>query len=174
MFKKNYVVVLSVLLAIIIFFILSYYKHEGIKLQASFQTSSMKNLHLTHRDDNQVTWELSAKEAVFPVGAKEILLKSLGVRINRTPEIYLAGESGVYEFENGEVVIDKSVELTVKDVKFTSDTLKWDSTKELITTEDDVRFSGNNFLVEGTGLAASIKQQKVRILKNVKATFHLI
>jgi len=173
MFKKNYVVILSVFLAIVIFFLLSYYKQDGIKLQPSFQTSAMKNLHLTHREDNQVTWELSAQEAVFPVGAKEILLKSMGIRINRTPEIYLTGESGVYEFEKGEVFLGKSVELIVKNTTFTSDTLRWDSTKELITTEDDVRYSGNNFLVEGTGLAASIKEEKVRILKNVKATFHL-
>jgi LPS export ABC transporter protein LptC len=174
MFKKNYIVILSVLLSVVIVLILSYYKQEGIKLQPSFQTSSMKNLHLTHREDNHVTWELSAQEAVFPLGAKEILLKSMGIRINRTPEINLTGESGVYEFEKGEVVLGKSVELTIKDTTFTSDTLKWDSAKELITTEDDVRFSGNNFLVEGTGLTASIKQQKVQILKNVKATFHII
>jgi LPS export ABC transporter protein LptC len=173
MFKKNYIVILSVFLAIVIFFILSYYKEEGIKLQTSFQTSSMKNLHLTHREGNQITWELSAVEAEFPVDTKEILLKSMGVRINQTPEINLKGESGIYAFESGEVFIGKSVELNIKDTTFTSNTLKWDSTKELITTEDDVRFSGNNFLIEGTGLSGSIKQQKVRILKNVKATFYL-
>jgi LPS export ABC transporter protein LptC len=174
MTKKNYVVILSIFLAVIVFLTLYYFKEESIRIQPSFHTSSMQNLHLTHREDNQINWELSAQEAVFPVGAKEILLKSMGIRINRTPEIYLTGESGIYEIEKGEVVFDKPVQLNIKNTTFTSNTLKWDSEKDLITTEDAVKFSGNSFLIEGTGLAASIKQQKVRILKNVKATFNLI
>jgi len=173
MLKKNIIVVLSVILAIGIFFILSYYKGQGIKLQPSFQTSSMQNLHLIHREDNQVRWELSAREAIFPVGAKEVLLTSPGIRINRMPEIYLTGGSGVYEVEKGEVSLGDSVELNIKDTTFSANTLKWDSTKELVTTEDEVRFIGKNFLIEGTGLSASVKNKKVQILKNVKATFNL-
>ncbi|MBI5739287.1 MAG: LPS export ABC transporter periplasmic protein LptC [Nitrospirae bacterium] len=173
MLKKNLIVVLSVILAVGTIFILSYYKGQGIKLQPSFQTSSMKNLHLTHREDNQVKWELSAREAIFPVGAKEVLLTSPGIRINRTPEIRLAGGSGVYEVEKGDVSLGDSVELNIKDTTFTANTLKWDSTKELVTTEDAVRFVGKNFLIEGTGLSASMKNNTVQILRNVKATFNL-
>ncbi|RJQ51886.1 MAG: LPS export ABC transporter periplasmic protein LptC [Nitrospiraceae bacterium] len=174
MTKRSSIIILSVFLAAVIFLILGYYKGEVTGLRPSFRTSSMQNLHLTHREDNQITWELSAREALFPTGSKEILLRSMGIRINRTPEIRLTGETAVYEVEKGEVAVNKSVEINIKDTTFTSDTLKWDSAKELLTTEDDVRFSGKNFLIEGTGLTASIEQQKVRILKNVKATFYLI
>ena len=173
MLKKTSIVVLSVVLAVITFFILSYYKEQDLKVQPSFQTSSMQNVHLIHREDNQVKWELSAREAIFPVDAKEILLTAPGIRINRTPEIFLTSGNGVYEVEKGEVVLGESVELRIKDTTFTADTLKWDNGKELLTTKDDVRFSGKNFLVEGTGLSALIKNEKVQILKNVKATFYL-
>ncbi|RJQ49071.1 MAG: LPS export ABC transporter periplasmic protein LptC [Nitrospiraceae bacterium] len=173
MFKKNYFIILSIFLVVTVLLVLTYYKGQGIKLQPSFQTSSMQDLHLTLRENDTVKWELSAREAVFPIGTKEVLLKTLGIKINQAPEILLASGSGVYTIDKGNVDLTGSVELNIKDTKFTTDSLKWDSRAELITTRDPVRFSGNNFLIEGNGLAASIKQQKIRILKNVKATFHL-
>lgn len=132
----------------------------------------MQDLHLTNKEDSAVKWELSAREAIFPIGGKEIFLKSLDLKINRTPVIYLASGAGVYEIEKGYVTLDKSVEMNVKDTKFTTNSLKWNSAEELITTDDDVKFTGKNFLIEGTGLTAAVSQQKVRILKNVKAVFY--
>jgi LPS export ABC transporter protein LptC len=173
MIKKKYFGILFVFLAIITFILLSYYKETSITIQPSYQTSSMQDLHLTHRENDKIKWELSAKEATFSKGEKEIFLNSLGVKIYQTPEIYLTSGNGVYETEKGDITLNKSVELNIKNTKFTANTLKWDSKSELLTTEDTIEFSGKNFLIEGTGLAASVKQQKIRILRNVKATFYL-
>ena len=173
MIKSRFFRVLSVFLIIVLFVLLSYYKDQGIKIQPSFQTSSMHNLHIAHRENDTVKWELSALEAVFPIGGKEIFLKSLGLKINQPSEIYLASEGGVYEIEGKNVTLNNAVELKVRDAIFTTDTLKWNSTDELITTEDNVKFSSKSFLIEGTGLAAKTEQQRIRILKNVKAVFYL-
>jgi LPS export ABC transporter protein LptC len=173
MFKKKYFGILFIFLAIITLLLLSYYKEQGITIQPSYQTSSMQDLHLTHREDDKIKWELLAKEATFSKGEKEIFLKSLGLKINQAPEIYLTSGNGVYETEKGNISLVESVEINIKNTKFMTNTLKWDSKSELLTTEDTVKFSGKNFLIEGTGLAASVKQQKIRILKNVKATFNL-
>lgn len=171
--KRNYFGILIVFLAISTFILISYYKEQGLIIQPTYQTSSMQGLHLTHRENDDIKWELSADEAIFPMGEKEISLKSIGLKINQSPEIYLTSATGIYETEKGNIILSKSVEMNIKDTKFTTNTLKWDSASELLTTEDNVKFSGKSFLIEGTGLAATIKNQKIQILKNVKATFYI-
>ncbi|MBI4682202.1 MAG: LPS export ABC transporter periplasmic protein LptC [Nitrospirae bacterium] len=148
------------------------YNESSVNIFPSYQTSSMDNLHLKHREGNTVKWELTSEKALLPTGNKEVYLTSLSLKINRSPEIYLSSESGIYEIEKGNVTLNKSVELNIKDTKFTTDTLKWNSKDELITTEDQIKFSGNSFLITGTGLDAKVKQQQVRIMKDVKAIFY--
>ena len=173
MFKKNYLGILIFLIAISALILISYYKEQGVIIQPSYQTSSMQDLHLTHRDNDEIKWELTAREAIFPSGEKEIILKTLGLKINQSPEIYVTSPTGTYETEEGDIVLNESVEMNIKDTKFTTNTLKWDSRAELLTTDDNVKFSGTDFLIEGTGLSAKMKEQKIKILKNVKATFYI-
>jgi LPS export ABC transporter protein LptC len=132
----------------------------------------MDSLHLKHREKNNVKWELTSEKAILPVEKKEIHLQSLSLKINQSPAIYLTSGSGIYEIERGDVTLHNAVELKVKDSMFLTDTIKWHSRDEAIRTDDDVKFTGGNFLITGSGLAAKVKQQKVRILKDVKATFY--
>jgi LPS export ABC transporter protein LptC len=173
MFKKNYHGILIFLMAISALILISYYKEQDVMIQPSYQTSSMQDLHLTHRDNDEIKWELTAREAIFPSGEKEIILKTLGLKIKQSPEIYVTSPNGTYESDKGDVVLNESVVMNIADTKFTTNTLKWDSTAELLTTDDAVKFSGTDFMIEGTGLSATIKQQRIKILKNVKATFYI-
>lgn len=171
MIKGRFFLVLSVILVIGILIILSYHERD-VKIRPSYQTSSMKNLHLTHKEEKKVQWELLAENAIFPVGRKEVILESIDLKINHSPEIYLTSDSGIYEVDKGNVMLNKPVEIKIKDAKFTTDTLNWDSTDELISTPDAVTFTGSNFRIEGIGLSARVEQQKVKIEKNVKAIFY--
>ncbi|MBI4850154.1 MAG: LPS export ABC transporter periplasmic protein LptC [Nitrospirae bacterium] len=173
MTTKRFVWVLSLFLVAGCFILSSYYKDQRIKIQPSFHTSTMHDLHLAHRENDEVKWELSATEAVFPIGGEEVFLKSLGLKINQPSGIYLESASAIYEIEGRNVTLNKPVELNMKDAKFTTDSLKWNSVNGLITTEDDVKLIGKNFVIEGTGLSAKTEQQYIRILKNVKAVFNL-
>ena len=132
----------------------------------------MKDFHLTHREGSKVKWELSADKAILPIGNKEVFLESLSLKINRTPEIFLTSGSGIYEIDKGDITLNKTVELNIKETTFTTDTMKYNSKDEIITTDDEIKFNGNNFLIEGTGLVAKTKQQNIRITKNVKAIFY--
>jgi len=173
MFRKNYIGILILAITISALILISYYKDQGVIIQPKYQTSSMQDLHLTHRENDQIKWELSAKEAIFPSGEKEIILKTLGLKINQSPEIYVTSPSGTYETQKGDIVLNESVEMDITDTKFTTNTMKWDSTSERLTTDDDVTFSGADFIIEGAGLSATMKDQKIKILKNVKATFYI-
>jgi len=63
------------------------------------------------------------------------------------------------------------VKVNIKDIQFTTDSLKWSGKDELLSTIDRVRFTGDKFLIEGEGLSAKIKDQKMKILDNVKGNF---
>ena len=135
--------------------------------------SSMDKLHMVNKEGNAVKWELSAEKAVFPKGNREILLTSLGLRINHTPEIYLSSGSGIYKVEKGDITLKTPVEMNINDTIFRTNEMNWNNSKETLTTDNNVEFIGKNFNIVGKGLTAKTKDQKVRILKNVKAIFYL-
>ena len=169
--KGRFFRILSSILIVGILIILSY-NDNNVKIRPSYQTSSMDNLHLTQRDDKKVHWELLAQNAIFPIDKKEIFLKSIGLTINNSPEIYLTSNSGIYDVDSGNVMLNEPVEIKIKNSTFNTKTLNWNSSDEIISTNDAVKFSGSNFLIEGVGLTASVTQQKVKIQKNVKAIFY--
>ncbi len=157
---------------VIVFIIILGYREQSINISPSFKESTMQKLQMTHKKDNEIKWELLAREASFPVDKKEILLQSIGLTINYSPKIYITSKSGTYEIEKENITLNEDVELHTEDAKFTTDTLNWNGKDELITTEDDVKFRGKSFLIEGKGLAAETARQRVRILKDVKAVFY--
>ena len=171
MIKSRLFWIISALFVFAILTILNY-NENSVKMVPSYQTSSMENLYLKHKEGNKVKWELSSDKAILPLGNKKVLLESLALKINQSPEIYLTSGSGIYEIAQGNVTLNKPVELKIKEAKFTTDSLKYNSKKELITSEDEIKLSGNSFLITGTGLTARVQEQQVRIMKDVKAIFY--
>jgi LPS export ABC transporter protein LptC len=170
--KKNRLFwITSSLLAIGILGVLNYGEND-VNIHPSYQTSSMNNPHLTRKDENKISWELFADKATLPEGKKKIHLESMSLRINKSPAIYLTSGTGTYEIESENVTLNEPVELNMEDKKFQTRTLTWNSNNDFITTDTPVKFTGKNFLIEGDGLNAHIKQQKVKITKNVKAIFY--
>lgn len=171
MTKGRFLRILSGILIAGILIIFSY-NEKNIKILPSYQTSAMKDLHLTHKEGSMVKWELSADKATLPTGNSEIFLESIALDINLSPKIHVTSGNGVYEIEKGDVFLNENVELYMKNAKFMTETMKWNIPDEVITTDDDITFKSNNFLIEGTGLVAKIKEQSVRIRNNVKAIFY--
>ena len=149
------------------------YNENPLKISPSYKTSAMQDVHMVNKEGNVLKWELSAERAVFPKGNREILLESLGLKIKLDPEIHLTSKSGTYTIENGDMTLNNPVELRVKDAKFKTAGMYWDNRKEILRADSNVEFSGANFRITGKGLTAKTKEQKVRILKDVKAIFYL-
>ena len=149
------------------------YSDNSLKIKPSYKMSSMNNVHMVNKEGNSIKWELSAEKAIFPKGNKEIFLTSLGLRIEHTPEIYLTSKSGIYKVESGNMILNSPVELNVKDAKFKTAGIQWNNHEDTLTTNNDVELIGKTFNIVGKGLKANTKEQKVRILKDVKAIFYL-
>ena len=171
MIKTRFTLILSILLVIGTLVILNF-DGRNVKISPSYQTSSMKDLFLTHKEQGIVKWELSADKALMPISKKEIYLNDLKLKINRQTHIFLTSGSGIYEVEEENITLNNPVELKMKDTTFQTTTIKWNSADEFITTDDAVQFVGNSFRIVGTGMTAQLNKEQVRIMNNVKAVFY--
>lgn len=170
--KAKFFFFFSLLLALGVLFVVGH-KDTDVTVNPLYKTSSMDGLHITHKEGSIIKWELNAADAVLPSGNEQVIVKSLDLKIYDDPVIYLTGGSGIYNVEGGDLAINGLVKINIRDVQFTTDSLIWSSKDELLSTRDSVRFTGNKFLIEGKGLSAKIKDQKMKILDNVKGTFYL-
>jgi len=171
MIKTRLPLILSILLVIGTLVILNF-DGNNVKINPSYQTSSMKDLFLTHKEKGIIKWELSADTALMPIGKKEIYLNDLKLKINRQTDIFLTSGSGIYEVEEENITLNKPVELKMKDTTFLTTTIKWNSADEFITTDDAVQFVGNKFRIVGKGMTAQLDKEQVRIMNDVKAIFY--
>jgi len=176
--RSKFFLVLLTALSIVTLVVLSY-KENGMKTYPSYKTSSMSGFRMTHKEEGKIRWELISEKATFPEGNKEVILKDLLMRIYQDTdytsgryEIALRGGSGIYKIEENDLTISKPVEIDIEEAKLTTDSITWNGKEGLITTQNNITFAGKNFLIEGRGLTAKIKDQQIRILKDVKGTFY--
>ncbi|TNF56003.1 LPS export ABC transporter periplasmic protein LptC [bacterium] len=169
--RGKFFLVLLTLLAIITVVVLSY-RENGVKTSPSYKTSSMRDFRLTHTENNEVRWELMAEEATFPEGEQKVLLDTLTMKVHHDRELALRGKSGVYDIKGKTLVINKPIEIDIEGAKLTTGSLVWNGRKGILTSREPIRLEEENFTIEGTGLSADVKSQRIRILKNVKGIFY--
>ena len=168
--RRRTIWILSIILVAAVLFLL-FYDEKDVKILPSYKTSTMKTLKLTHRKGADIKWELSADRATMPVNEKKVYLEYIDVSIKENPEVRITSGSGVYELQAGDITLNKPVKMQTRDGAFTTDTLKWKSEENIVSTESPVLFTGKNFRVSGTGLVAQVDSKKVRISRDVKAVY---
>jgi LPS export ABC transporter protein LptC len=162
---------LSVLLVAAAFFII-FYDEKDVKILPSYKISTMENLKLTHRKGADIKWELMADRATMPVGEKKVYLESIRVEIRNDPDIRIKSGSGIYELQEGDITLNRTVTMHMKDAEFRTDSLNWSSDENMITTSDPVLVTGPSFRISGSGLTANVDARRVRINSDVKAVFY--
>jgi len=170
MTRKRGLIILF-LLTILFVFLLTY-ESRDTRVRPAYKRSSMENLQLTHKKDNEIRWVLSAVRADMPVSEKKIFLKDIKLKIINNPEMILASGSGEYNIEMGLMTLSETVKIDAEDGHFMTDTLKWDTKNNRIFTDDPVVLKGEHFEIRCNGLRADITSGKVRINKNIKATYY--
>lgn len=169
--KVKILLVLSIAVTLAFLFFLTR-KENSVKTYTSYRLSSIQGFHLTHKEGSKIKWELIAKNVLFPEGDRNVLLKDLTVRIHHNPDLILTGEDGDYNVKEKNLLISKPVEIRVRDFRLTTDSLTWYGESEVIKAPNEVRFVGKNFSIEGKELTASVREKKIRILRNVKGIFY--
>lgn len=171
MFKTRLIGTLSAILAVGIIILLTYDENRVIIMPA-YQTSYMSDLHMKHREDGEIKWELTSDRAVLPVDRKEVHLERIALKIMQSPEINLTSGSGIYTLDEGNIMLSDAVNLSTKDAVFSTGSVRYNSSNDSVFTREAVSLRGNNFTITGSGLEAQVKEQKVRILHDVNAVFY--
>jgi LPS export ABC transporter protein LptC len=169
--RGKFFLVLLILLAIAVLAVLNY-RENGVKTAPSYKVSSMHGFRLTHKEKDEIKWELMADKAIFPKGNQEVHLEALTMKVHHEQEVALKGGSGVYNIKKKTLIVNKPIEINIEGARLTTDSLTWNGRKGLLMTQDPIQFQDEKFLIEGTGLSANVKDQRIRILNDVKGTFY--
>lgn len=169
---KTKLLMVFLIAILIIELIILGYNENRIKLALAYKASYIQDFHLTYKDGDKRRWEFVSEKATFPKESSDIFLEGLTMRVHNNDKITLTGGSGIYNIRNENLTVRGPVEIEIKGTKLITDSLTWDIRGELITTQDAVKFKGENFLIEGKGLTASTKDQHIKILGDVKSIFY--
>jgi LPS export ABC transporter protein LptC len=94
----------------------------------------------------------------------EVKLESRGMTVS--------ADKGLYNMETRQISVDGVLHASNDSFILTTSRARIDGSKGNFDTEGDVKIQGKKFELEGKGMQAENNQHKVRILKDVKATFN--
>jgi LPS export ABC transporter protein LptC len=169
MIKKLLFLVLIV--AALTFFVLIR-SEKGGKLDVQVKGDSFfEGLKIVNKKNGVTDWVLWAKRADMTMDGKQALLSGVEVKLESQGMTVLA-DKGLYDMETRQISVDGVLRASNNDYVFTTSQARIDGNKGKFDTAGDVKIEGKKFELEGKGMQADNNQHKVRILKNVKATFN--
>lgn len=132
--------------------------------------SFIEGLKIIHKKDGKNIWTLDAKRADIVENEGKAKLTDIAMTIEDKGMTIHAG-NGLYDMSNRNLTLHGSITADAKDYTIIADSAEWNNSTGEIKTVGDVRVESKKFNVKGAGMEAK-SDQKVRILKNVKATFY--
>ncbi len=134
-------------------------------------TSFIEGIKIVNKKDGAREWVLYASRADISDSGSEAQLKNIDMSIENKG-ITIHAEKGRYDMDKKNIVIEGQVTARNKDYTIITDGADFDNQTGQLRTSGDVIIDGKKFHVEGKGLEADKNQEKVRILKDVNATFN--
>jgi LPS export ABC transporter protein LptC len=168
--KKKLIFLFLIIISSAILFYLRSEKVARLNVQLAGD-SFFEGLKIINKKDGVTEWVLTAKRADLSKDGKEALLSGIEMKLEKQGMLVQA-EKGLYNMETKNVAIDGVITARNENYVITTSQALIDSGGGILETEGEVTVEGKRFNLEGKGLQADNNEQKVRILNNVKATFH--
>ncbi len=148
------------------------HSENSSKLDVQFQGDSFfEGLKIVNRKNGITEWVLMAKRADMTKDGKQAVLSGVEVRLEKQGMI-VAAESGSYNMETEQISVEGVLQAQNSNYTFRTSQALIDGSKGNFNAAGNVSIKGRNFELEGKGLQADNTNHKVRILKDVKATFN--
>lgn len=138
----------------------------------SFPDQAIENFTLTHTNQGEKEWELEADRAEIYKREGRTIVQKLKIKfydqgkitsILTAREGELRSPSGDMEVRGDVVVTSEKEGITLK-----TESLKWDTQRKKIVTDDFVRQEKGDTIITGQGLESDPELEKIVIKKNVK------
>jgi len=167
--KKSLLVLASFLL-----FCLFFYMVEGEKankLDVHLQGSSFfEGIRIVQKKDGVQSWVLTAKRADISKKGDEANLTDIKVEV-KDKGVTIYADKGLYNMDTKKMSIEGPITAKNDEYSITTGQVEIDSSSGVLKTDEDVHIKGKKFVLQGKGMEIKNNEQKVRILKDVKATF---
>lgn len=153
-------------------FILLIRPEKGAKLDIQLRGDSfIEGLKIVNRKNGVTDWILWAKRADMASDGKKALLSGIEMKL-QSQGMTVSADKGVYDMETRQVSVEGVLHASNNNYALTTSKVLIDGSRGNIDTAGDVRIEGRKFELEGKGMQADNNDHKVRILKDVKATFN--
>ncbi|MDP2156777.1 MAG: LPS export ABC transporter periplasmic protein LptC, partial [Nitrospirota bacterium] len=130
-----------------------------------------EGLKIINKKNGVTDWVLWAKRADMTKDGKEALLSGVEMKLE-SQGMTVTADKGVYDMETRQVSVEGVLRASNNNYVLTTSQARIDGSKGNFATAGDVTIEGRKFELKGKGMQAENNQQKVRILKDVKATFN--
>lgn len=168
--KKVLLIGLSVLLFSSLFLMLRTGRENIGDFQIKKGNSFLEDIRILQKKNGVTVWTLTASKADFMEGENKAELNNINMVIQKNG-LVLYADKGVYNLLEQSFTTEDIVRAEAKDYTITADSIDYEASSGEIKTDGRIKVEGKGFKVEGKGMKADAGQ-KVRILNDVKATFH--
>lgn len=168
--KKSFLFVLSLFLLFSFFFLLK--EEKGLKPDILLKGNSfIEGLRIIYKKNGNKDWVLSAKRADISEDGDKAYLTGIEMTV-QDKGMTLYADKGLYLMTDKNLTIDGKMVAKGDTYSITSVDGAFDNSAGNFKTNGDVRIDSKKFSVQGRGMNIDSSEQKVRILKDVKAVFH--
>jgi lipopolysaccharide assembly outer membrane protein LptD (OstA) len=167
--KKGLMIGLSVLLFVALLIVLKAGRENGVDVQVK-GGSFLENLTIVEKKDGQPLWTLTASRADFKENEDKAELSDINLVMEKD-HVTLQADKGLYDLSERSFTTDSAVKAMSQDYRITADSIDYEVASGMIQTQGRIRLESKGFGVEGEGMKSEA-DHKVRILNDVKATFH--
>lgn len=168
--KRSLLVVLSLFLFFLVFFLLR--DERGLRPKI-FQKgdSFIEGLRVVYKKNGMSEWILTAKRADISEKDDKARLSDIKMTIE-DKGITLYADKGLYHLTDGNLAVDGKIVAKGDTYSITSENGEFDHKSGIFKTDGIVRVESRRFSVLGKGMNIDSAEQKVKILRDVKATFN--
>ena len=168
--KKSLLVLASFLLFSLFLFMVQGEKASKLDIHLKGE-SFLEGLKIIHKKNGLQNWILTAKRADISKDGNEANLTDVEMEV-KDKGITIFAEKGLYNLDTKKISIEGTITAKNNAYSITTGQIEIDSDAGLLTTGKEVLIEGKKFTLQGKGMEINNTEQKVRIMKDVKATFN--
>lgn len=168
--KKSLLVLASILLFSLLFYMVEGEKDSKLDIRLKGE-SFLEGLKIIQKKNGVQNWILTAKRADISKDGNEANLTDIEMEV-KDKGITILAEKGLYNMNTKKISVEGPITARGNTYSITTEQVEIDSDAGFLTTGKDVRIEGKKFTLQGKGMEIKNNEQKVRIMKDVKATFN--
>jgi len=168
--KRSLFLVLSLIIFSFFIFMVKSEKVNTLDIQLKGE-SFIEGLKMFHKINGKADWLLTAKRADISKNSDKAYLTNIEMTL-KTKGMTIYADKGLYDLTNKNITIDGKVVAKNDSYSIFTENVKLDSSTGTLKTEGDVKIEGKKFSLQGKGMTIDNNEKKVKVLKDVKATFN--